>query len=56
MDEISHRLRTPDLAHALNFVEKFSTMGYCFFYSTFYSLLHQVSVKLRTVVTIPKSL
>jgi len=24
-------------------------MGNCFFYSTFYSLLHQVSVKLTTV-------
>ena len=28
-------------------------MGYCFFYPTFYSLLHQVSVKLTTVTTIP---
>jgi len=30
----------------------FSTMGYCFFYSTFCSLLYQVSVKLTTVATI----
>jgi len=30
-------------------------MGYCLFYSTFYSLLHQVSVKLTIVATIPKN-
>jgi len=45
-------LRELYLAYALNFVREFSTMGYCFCYSTFYSLLHQVSVKLSTVATI----
>jgi len=30
-------------------------MGYCFFYSTFYSLLHQVTVKLTAVALIPKN-
>jgi len=38
------------LAHGLNFVREFSTMGYCVFHSTFYSLLHQVSVGLLTTV------
>jgi len=43
-------------AHVVEFLlEKFSTIRYCFFYSTFYSLLHQVSVKLTTVATIPNT-
>jgi len=42
-----------NLPHVLNFVREYSTMGYCFFYPTFYSLFHQVSVKLTTVTTIP---
>jgi len=46
------RLRTPNLAHVAEFLlENFSTMEYCL-YSTFYSLLHQVSIKLTTVTTI----
>jgi len=30
-------------------------MGYSFFYSIFYSLLHQVSIKLLTAATISKN-
>jgi len=30
-------------------------MVYCFFYPTFHSLFHQVSVKLTTVTTIPST-
>jgi len=33
-------------------LDNFSLMGYCFFSSTFYSLLRQVSLKLTTVATI----
>ena len=33
----------------------FSIMGCCFFYSTIYALLHQDSIKLTTVATIPNA-
>jgi len=46
---------TTDLEHALNFVREFATMGYCFFYTIFRSIFHQVSVKSTTVATIPKN-
>ena len=38
------------LAHVVEYLsENFSTMGYCFFYSTFYSLIQYVTVKHITI-------